>query len=249
MRPWVIALALLLSALVSVVAFYADLLYFVSGRFTAAAPATAPLVLVFLLAAVGLIAPLGRLLRLTRAEVLATYAIMTAGAPLVSHGILGYLLPHVIYPQFATATLVGYYHYGFLGVRAAGGEGWLASQVTWGAESIPAYLSDPSALDPRGLVGIAAGGLLAVGLSLLRARSWWWPLHPVGFLAAQSWGMHWYYGPFFIGWAAKALVTRYGGLRVYRRTVPLAVGLVAGDLLGKVVWSLYQVAVTFLGRP
>jgi len=90
---------------------------------------------------------------------------------------------------------------------------------------------------------------VAIGLGMLRLRFWWWPLHPVGFLAAQSWGMHWYYGPFFMGWVAKALVTRYGGLRVYRQTIPLAVGLVVGDLLGKVMWSLYQAAADLVGRP
>jgi hypothetical protein len=75
-------------------------------------------------------------------------------------------------------------------------------------------------------------------LGLLRLRFWWWPLHPVGFLAANSWGMQWFYMPFFVGWLGKALVTRYGGLRLYRQTVPLAVGLVSGDLVNGVVWAL-----------
>jgi hypothetical protein len=32
-------------------------------------------------------------------------------------------------------------------------------------------------------------------------------------------------------------VARYGGLRLYRRTVPLAVGAIAGDLLNEVLWG------------
>jgi hypothetical protein len=635
-RPWVIALALLLSALVSVAAFYADLLYFVSGRFTAAAPATAPLVLVFLLAAVGLVAPLGRLLRLTRAEVLATYAIVTTGAPLVSHGILGYLLPHVIYPQFATATqgrwlqliipllphwfsptdppsilgffqgdaavpwsawwiplgmwcsflvaltaasvclvlllraqwitherlsfplaqiplelvqaggsddsparlphaaafwvglglasavslwnscatllpmlplvplgptplvnartgplvglgglqltlwpwligiayllpkelsfscwffwlarvglamvaisagasprspegwlgstefpafayqglgalvaliawvfwrarrhlgralriafsrqsgradqgepipyryvllafavsvawmvyfcslvgcrlvvavglvsalltlylawtwlraetglglllfpsflddmtdafgnsiyrpreivmimsvrwayfngpsqlnvvtgnvmeslkiadaarlrtrslfpamaagflvslvvgvyitLTGIYRYGFWNLRITR-DFWVGSQVQWGAEHIFYSLTTPSQLEPNAAAAALAGAVVALSLGALRLRFWWWPLHPVGFLAANSWGMHWYYSAFFIGWLAKALITHYGGLKAYRQIVPLAIGLIAGEFLSEVVWVAVRPLVT-----
>lgn len=33
---------------------------------------------------------------------------------------------------------------------------------------------------------------------------------------------------------------RYGGLRLYRRTIPLAVGLIVGDLLNGMVWALPQ---------
>ena len=43
--------------------------------------------------------------------------------------------------------------------------------------------------------------------------------------------------PFLLGWLAKSLVTRYGGLKLYRETVPLAVGLVAGDLVNQVLWA------------
>ena len=138
-------------------------------------------------------------------------------------------------------TLTGMYHYGFYGLRAAN-SGWLASQVNWGAGHIFAAINNPSQLDPRGLAGIAAGAVIAVSLGLLRLRFWWWPLHPVGFLAAHSWGMQWFYMPFLVGWLAKALVTRYGGLRLYRQTIPLAVGLVSGDLINGVMWALFRAA-------
>ncbi len=47
-----------------------------------------------------------------------------------------------------------------------------------------------------------------------------------------------FWSPFMIGWIAKTLVVRYGGLRLYRRTVPLAIGLISGDLLNEVAWGL-----------
>jgi hypothetical protein len=159
--------------------------------------------------------------------------------PLVAAIAAGLLLSLVI---GVYVILTGTYHYGFFGLQATSGT-WLASQVTWGAEAIPVALSEPSRLDARSVEGIAAGAIIAAALGWLRLRFLWWPLHPVGFLAANSWGMHWYSMPFFVGWLAKSLVTRYGGLRVYRKTVPLAVGLLVGDLVNQLVWALYRVAV------
>jgi len=142
----------------------------------------------------------------------------------------------------AYVTLTGFYQHGFHGMRAAHSS-WLSSQINWGAGAIFAGLTNPTKLDPRALFGVAAGATIALTLGAMRLHFWWWPFHPVGFLAAHSWGMHWFYMPFFAGWLAKTLATRYGGLRLYRQTVPLAVGLVAGDLINGVVWPLYRAAV------
>jgi hypothetical protein len=138
--------------------------------------------------------------------------------------------------------LTGMYHYGFYGLRGSM-TSWLGSQVQWGAGHVFYAISTPSHFDARGLAGVLAGAAVAIALGLLRLRFWWWPLHPVGFLAANSWGMQWFYMPFLVGWLAKALVTRYGGLQLYRNTIPLAVGLVSGDLLCQVLWAFLRTAV------
>ena len=139
-------------------------------------------------------------------------------------------------------TLTGMYHYGFYNLRAAN-QSWLSSQVNWNVGHVFSALTSPSKLDPNALAGITAGGIVAIGLGLLRARFWWWPLHPVGYLAANCWGMHWFYMPFFVGWLAKTMVTRYGGLRLYRQTVPLAIGLIAGELVSSMIWTVYRICI------
>jgi len=48
--------------------------------------------------------------------------------------------------------------------------------------------------------------------------------------------------PFLIAWVAKVLVTRYGGLRLYRATLPLAIGLIVGDLLNTTLWNVVALA-------
>ena len=104
------------------------------------------------------------------------------------------------------------------------------------------YLTNPTAPDVNGIIAICAGTVFAFFLGAMRLRFWWWPFHPIGYIAANCWGMHWNYMPFFIGWLVKSLVIRYGGLRLYRATVPLAIGLIVGDLLNQGIWSIIAIA-------
>jgi hypothetical protein len=143
-------------------------------------------------------------------------------------------------------VLVGMYHYGYFSLGMGGRYGWPSWQTRNDGGRIFEYLTNPGKPDANGIIAFLAGGFVAVMLGMLRLRFWWWPFHPVGYIAANCWGMHWYYMPFFIGWACKSLVIRYGGLRLYRHTVPLAIGLIVGELLNSGVWSL--VALITQGR-
>jgi len=44
---------------------------------------------------------------------------------------------------------------------------------------------------------------------------------------------------FLLGWFIKMAVTRLGGHRIYQKTKPLMIGLIAGDLLGPSIFILY----------
>ena len=133
----------------------------------------------------------------------------------------------------------GFYHYGYSGTHVGSGAVWAWSwQTRNDGHRIFQHLVSPGEADINATVAIAAGAAVAIGLGMLRLRLWWWPLHPLGYVAANTWGMFYYYCPFFIGWAFKVLVTRYGGLRLYRMTIPLAIGLIVGDMLNAGVWTL-----------
>jgi hypothetical protein len=89
--------------------------------------------------------------------------------------------------------------------------------------------------------------------ALMVARSKWlrFPLHPLGYLiwcvapahAALVQhntvrGIHLLWAPMFIAWLIKRTVIRYGGMRLYRRLLPIFLGLVLGQLLMIVFWTL-----------
>jgi hypothetical protein len=132
-------------------------------------------------------------------------------------------------------VLAGEYHYGFLGTRAAW-SGWLFGQMRSNGNGIMTTLTNPSPPDVNGVIAMGAGGVFTVVLGLMRLRFWWWPFHPIGYLAANCWGMHWFSQAFFAGWLFKWLVIRYGGLALFRRTVPLAIGLIVGEFMSDAVW-------------
>ena len=138
-------------------------------------------------------------------------------------------------------VLTGIYRYGWFGLACSRG-GWLGPMSIGDGNLIVSRL-DPSNPDLNAVLGVLVGAAVTIALGIVRLRFWWWPLHPVGYLASNTWGAQWWFIPFFIGGVAKVLVTRYGGLRLYRRTIPLAVGLIVGDLFNGGLWAILAVIV------
>jgi hypothetical protein len=137
--------------------------------------------------------------------------------------------------------LIGIYHYGWFGFGFTR-SGWLTNVGGYGGGQIAGYLTDPryAAADVNGLLGLLGGGAAVLFLGLMRLRFWWWPFHPIGYLAANTWGLQLWAMPFFVGWLAKTLIIRYAGLPLYRRTIPLAAGLIVGDLLNGGLWGVVR---------
>jgi hypothetical protein len=98
-------------------------------------------------------------------------------------------------------------------------------------------MNNPTTTDWSGITALGTGAGIALTLAALRAQFLWWPLHPIGYMAANSWGMHWNWGSFTLGWLLKVLLLRYGGLRAFRAAVPFFIGLVVGDMLGEGLWG------------
>jgi len=92
------------------------------------------------------------------------------------------------------------------------------------------------------MVAAGVAFLISLGMAAARLRLAWFPLHPLGYAVANSWGLAQVWLPVAIGSILKAVVMRYGGLRVYRRAVPLFLGLILGEMLTGCMWSLYGIA-------
>jgi hypothetical protein len=100
----------------------------------------------------------------------------------------------------------------------------------------------PTETDIIGVTFVGVGFFIASVLSFLRTRFLWFPFHPLGYAMAGDWGMYNLWSCFFVSFILKWMVLKFGGLRMYRRSVPLFLGLALGDLFLGSIWSIIGVA-------
>ena len=102
--------------------------------------------------------------------------------------------------------------------------------------------TDPQYFDVQKLMAWMFGGAEAGLLTLLGARFAGWPIHPVG-LAFPN---HTYGFSVFLVWLSKTLTLRFGGVGLYRRSLPFWYGIVVGYLVGVGISSVID-AIWFPG--
>jgi hypothetical protein len=97
-------------------------------------------------------------------------------------------------------------------------------------------LSQPSDYPALGFTGFSF--LFTLFIMFMRRRFLWWPFHPVGYVLSGTWSVDNIWMPLFISWTAKMILTKYGGIRMYRRAVPFFAGLILGQFIVGGLWSL-----------
>lgn len=93
------------------------------------------------------------------------------------------------------------------------------------------------------LTAQVVGGVFAALLGLLRTVWVKSPFHPLGFILATAYGdQATSFFPMLVAWACKSLVLKMGGLPLYRRFIPLFLGLILGHIVaGGILWPLLNV--------
>ncbi|MCS7253448.1 MAG: DUF6785 family protein [Armatimonadota bacterium] len=92
----------------------------------------------------------------------------------------------------------------------------------------------------RWRMGFTVYGLVATAtLAWLRRNFPSFPLHPIGFPLAYAYSHHCpYWFPTMFIWAIKGLILRYGGMGLYRKLIPLFLGISLGHyLMTGVIWG------------
>ncbi len=86
--------------------------------------------------------------------------------------------------------------------------------INWGATAIGA-----------GIMGL---------LMLARQRFLWWPLHPLGFPVSSAFDTIVF--SVFLSWLIKAILLKYGGLKLYLKLRPFFLGLILGHYIPAGAW-------------
>ncbi len=125
---------------------------------------------------------------------------------------------------------------------------------TWGHGFMRRWYADvlrnwdwPDPIHVPKTVATVAGAGATLLISSVRMRVTGLPLHPVGFLVANTEYACWLFPSFLVTYGCKSLIMRYGGHRLYQRAMPLFLGLAVGHVIsGGLVWGALSAT---LGGP
>lgn len=84
--------------------------------------------------------------------------------------------------------------------------------------------------------GVGAAVMLLLVLCYYRLP--WWPIHPIGYLAAHGSGMTYLWFSFLAGWLCNHLTLHYGGAGLFKQVRNVFIGCILGDFLMGGAWAL-----------
>lgn len=93
------------------------------------------------------------------------------------------------------------------------------------------------------------GAAITAILGVLRLRLEEWPLHPIGFLLSYTAPVTHMWFNIFLGWLIKALVVKFGGATLFRRSQPLFIGLIIGEAVAAAIFLSTALVLAGLGEP
>jgi len=108
------------------------------------------------------------------------------------------------------------------------------------------WLFYPSTTNYPAVAFMGIGFVFTILLLTLRTRLIWWNLHPLGYALGDDYSMQWLWASLMLSWVIKRTVLKYGGVRLYRKTIPLFVGLILGEF---VVGSFWGIIGIILNKP
>ncbi len=103
------------------------------------------------------------------------------------------------------------------------------------------WITSPRAPNLPAIQHMGFGFLLTGVLTVLKRQFLWWPFYPVGYAVGNGWAIGWMWFSIFLGWLFKRILFTGGGVRAYRRALPLFLGLIFGQFLAGSLWSLLGV--------
>lgn len=152
------------------------------------------------------------------------------------------VLSVVMMLSIVLATVVSCATIIWIAYRRGGGvnlSGWfLIASPSTQFNSLAQQVLSPSPRDWSGAAFTAIGAAVTFFLSYMRVRFASWPFHPIGYAMGPSWPMIQLWFSIMVGWMAKTLILRYGGMKGFIRARPFFLGLVLGEFTAAGLWLL-----------
>ena len=104
---------------------------------------------------------------------------------------------------------------------------------------LDSWLTTPQEPNAAHIAAMTTGFLVTIVLAVVRTRLFWWPIHPLGY--GVSFHIHLFWAAFIVSALAKWSLLKYGGIGLYRRAIPLFLGLVLGDFVVGSFWNILSI--------
>jgi len=117
---------------------------------------------------------------------------------------------------------------------------WFGMRAVFGFKLGPwsAAIRHPRGTNWTNVRYLCYGAALMTFLFKMGGRYYWWPLHPLGLLMANSYAMTHFWFSIMMGWFIKLCILKYGGGRTYKRLRPGFFGVVLGECFIGGVWII-----------
>jgi len=138
-------------------------------------------------------------------------------------------------------VIAGFWGWLYFAYKLGATSAWGYGANWFGNESyrrLQSWVQHPKPANFGAVIAMGVGFAISLALAAARTRFVGWPLHPVAYALSASWSIHLVWVPMLIAWLVKILVLRYGGLRFYRRVLPLFFGLILGECMVGCAWPL-----------
>ena len=122
---------------------------------------------------------------------------------------------------------------------------WRTTDTNGAYTTMVSEIETPTGPDWNRFGAIITGGAITLGLALVRMFWLRFPLHPLGYIVALSYGPStalWF--PFLLVWAIKGAVLKLGGIKLFRMLIPLFIAfVVAHYIFGGILWSVLSLVI------
>jgi hypothetical protein len=116
------------------------------------------------------------------------------------------------------------------------------------ADRLKSMLVNQTGVETDRLIALGVGAALCAVLIRMRQLFLWFPLHPIAYVVGTGFEASRMWFPFLVGWAAKALVTRYGSVGLYRTLQVPFLGLAVGEYTVAGIWLVIDALLGKVGH-
>lgn len=102
-------------------------------------------------------------------------------------------------------------------------------------------IGNPQGTEVTWCISATVGAVFTLLLMFLRRMVFWWRVHPIGYILAQSWETERIWFSFLVGWLLKRSILKYGGGGAFSRMRAFFLGLIFGEYGMAGIWLIIDV--------